>query len=70
MLRNYNSIPHKKNLLSTLKNKKVGKPVQSARCAVVKCALCSAVRSDLSGWFERPQEKKLMLRFSLKMVEN
>ena len=44
----------KKNQLSTLKNKKVGKLVQSERWAVVKCALCSGVRSDLSARFKRP----------------
>ena len=65
-----NSIPHKKNQLSTLKNKKVGKLVQSARCAVVKCALCSGVRSDLSTQFKQAREKKLLLRVSLKLLKN
>ena len=50
--------------------KKVGKTVQNVRCAVVKCALCSGVRSDLSARFKRPRKKKLMLRVSLNMVEN
>ena len=70
MLWNLNSIPHKKNQLSTLKNKKVGKLVQSARCAVVKCALCSSVSSDLTAQFKRPREKKLLLRVSLKLLKN
>ena len=52
------------------KNKTVEKSVQSACCAVVKCALCSSVRSDLSTFFKRPHKKKVMLRISLKMVEN
>ena len=70
MLWNLNSIPHKKNQLSTLINKKVWKSVQSPRCAVVKCALCSGVRSDLSARFKRPQKEKLMLRVSLKLLKN
>ena len=51
-------------------NKKVWKSVQSPRCAVVKCALCSGVRSDLSARFKRPRKKKLMLRVSLKLLKN
>ena len=70
MLWNLNSIPHKKNQLSTLINKKVWKSVQSPRCAVVKCALCSDVRSDLSARFKRPRKNKLMLRVSLKLLKN
>ena len=59
-----------KNQLFTLKNKKVGKSVKSARGAVVKCALCSGVRSDLSARFKRPRKEKLMLRVSLKLLKN
>ena len=60
----------KKNQLSTLKNKKVGKLVQRARCAVVKCTLCSGIRSDLSTQFKQAREKKLLLRVSLKLLKN
>ena len=69
ILRNPNSRLHTKLQLSSLKNKKVGKSVQSTCCAVVKCALCSGVRSDLSARFKRPGKEELMLRVSLKLLE-
>ena len=39
-LRNSNSIPHIKNQLSSLKNKKNGKTVQNGHCAVVVGQIC------------------------------
>ena len=39
-------MPHTKNQLSTLKNKKVGKPVQNARCALVLDTVQTASKKE------------------------